>query len=187
MPKVSYPRYIVLGLLGIQPMSGYDIKKWVDASFRFFWDIGYGQIYPTLRVLEEEGLVRINIVEDSGPKKKVYAITEEGLSTLVSWLHQPEEKELEILLKLYFGDKLPGEILKEKILAFGKTQKDNLDILEKTDDFLSSLPESKTSKPYLRIVSSFGRYTYESRLEWVTETIRRLEEIEASGISRGGK
>ena len=77
------PRFIILGLLGIEPMSGYDIKKWVDMSFRYFWEIGYGQIYPTLRRLEEEGLVTMKIDhEQGGPEKKIYTISDSGVEVL---------------------------------------------------------------------------------------------------------
>ena len=48
---------VVLGLLSHGPRSGYDIKTVVDRSTRFFWAASYGQIYPELRRLEEEGLI----------------------------------------------------------------------------------------------------------------------------------
>src|SRR2546423_9274663 len=48
---------VVLGLLSLGPRSGYDIKTVVDRSTRFFWAASYGQIYPELRRLEEEGLI----------------------------------------------------------------------------------------------------------------------------------
>src|SRR2546430_2188497 len=48
---------VVLGMLSLGPRSGYDIKTVVDRSTRFFWAASYGQIYPELRRLEEEGLI----------------------------------------------------------------------------------------------------------------------------------
>jgi PadR family transcriptional regulator AphA len=32
-------------------MSGYDIRKTVQESIRFFWSESYGQIYPALKRL----------------------------------------------------------------------------------------------------------------------------------------
>ena len=43
-------------LLSWKPMSGYDIKKLVDAGLSHFWNENYGQIYPTLESLVKEGL-----------------------------------------------------------------------------------------------------------------------------------
>ena len=48
---------VILGLLSLGPRSGYDIKTVVDRSTRFFWAASYGQIYPELRRLEDEGLI----------------------------------------------------------------------------------------------------------------------------------
>ena len=49
--------YVILGLLGERPMSGYEIKKVVDIRFRFFWNESFGQIFPSLKRLLEEGLI----------------------------------------------------------------------------------------------------------------------------------
>jgi len=49
--------YVILGMLGLGARTGYDIKRVVDQSTRFFWAASYGQIYPELRQLEKDGLV----------------------------------------------------------------------------------------------------------------------------------
>ena len=48
---------VILGVLGLGPRTGYDIKKLTDVSTRFFWSASYGQIYPELKRLEAAGLV----------------------------------------------------------------------------------------------------------------------------------
>ena len=48
---------VILGFLSQHPRSGYEIKRAVDRSTRFFWAASYGQIYPELRRLQEQGLV----------------------------------------------------------------------------------------------------------------------------------
>ena len=35
--------YVILGMLGLRPMCGYEIKQLVDNSTRFFWAASYGQ------------------------------------------------------------------------------------------------------------------------------------------------
>src|SRR5262245_15633816 len=49
--------YVILGMLKIGRRTGYDIKQMVDFSTRFFWATSYGQIYPELKTLEENGLI----------------------------------------------------------------------------------------------------------------------------------
>jgi DNA-binding PadR family transcriptional regulator len=179
MPKIQYPRYIILGLLSIEPMSGYDIKKWVDMSFHYFWDISYGQIYPTLRDLEKAGLVTMIVnLKEGTPAKKIYTITEEGLLLLKTWLEKPEEKEFEILIKLFFGDKLPKEILIKKVKDFRELRKQDFSALEKTAQRLEDLPDSFTSKPYLQIVCLSGVANFRAQIAWADETLERLKIIE---------
>jgi PadR family transcriptional regulator, regulatory protein AphA len=178
MSKISYPRFIILGLLGLEPMSGYDIKKWVDISFRYFWEIGYSQIYPTLRALEKEGLVTMRIIhEESGPERKVYTISGKGLDELVKWLHSPEQKEYEILLKLFFGDKLSPEILKGKVIGFQNQVKEHYAAIRNVEEYIGNLPESYGPKPYFKMVSSCGIFAYETQLKWVDSTLESLDQL----------
>ncbi|MDH3629255.1 MAG: PadR family transcriptional regulator, partial [Acidobacteriota bacterium] len=48
MPDRSSSRYAVLGILTLEPMSGYDIKKFIETSVAHFWRESYGNIYPLL-------------------------------------------------------------------------------------------------------------------------------------------
>jgi len=82
-------RHVVLALLDIQPMTGYDIRAHFPVSLGSLWSASYGQIYPTLHKLHEDGLVT-RVDKQSGQRKRYeYAITEAGKSELLSWLHEP--------------------------------------------------------------------------------------------------
>jgi hypothetical protein len=48
---------VLLGLLAIEPMSGYDLGLTIRASVGHFWNESYGQIYPNLKKLETERFV----------------------------------------------------------------------------------------------------------------------------------
>src|SRR5258707_12735330 len=56
MAKENKSRYALLGMLSIRPGSGYDIKKFMEQSTSNFWHESYGQIYPLLKQLVDEGL-----------------------------------------------------------------------------------------------------------------------------------
>ena len=73
---------VVLGLLALGPLSGYDIKTIVDRSTRFFWAASYGQIYPELRRLEQAGLVAGESVPTGARPRRVYSLTAEGRKQL---------------------------------------------------------------------------------------------------------
>src|SRR3954453_17172071 len=101
---------VILGLLSWGPRSGYEIKSTVDRSTRFFWAASYGQIYPELRKLEQEGLVRGEDAPSGGRGRRVYELTEAGGQALTDWLHGTTttiEYRDESLLRLFFADALP--------------------------------------------------------------------------------
>lgn len=110
--ELSPTAYVVLGLVRVNPRSGYEIKSIVDETTRFFWAASYGQIYPELRKLSEAGLVEGVDQPTGGRRRTVYSITEAGLAELRSWLERPPETfEMrdEGLLKLFFAGALPPE------------------------------------------------------------------------------
>jgi PadR family transcriptional regulator, regulatory protein AphA len=109
---LSSTAYVILGMLGWRPMSGYEIKSLVDKSTRFFWAASYGQIYPELRRLAAAGLIEGKASPKGGRRRNVYRLTPAGRRELRGWLNtDPEVFELrdEGLLKLFFADAAGGE------------------------------------------------------------------------------
>ena len=101
---------VVLGLLALGPRSGYDIKAAVDRSTRFFWAASYGQIYPELRRLEQEGLIEGEDAPNGARSRRVYRLTASGSKALQEWLLGSAtviEYRDESLLRLFFADALP--------------------------------------------------------------------------------
>jgi DNA-binding PadR family transcriptional regulator len=69
----------ILKLLSEQPSYGYQLIKTMEHSLGGGYTPSPGVIYPTLTMLEEEGLVAVSVTEGS---KKVYALTPEGVQHL---------------------------------------------------------------------------------------------------------
>ncbi len=67
-------KYVILRLLKEKPRHGYEIMKALEERLGGFYSPSPGTVYPTLQLLEDQGLVRIEEVEG----KKVYHITPEG-------------------------------------------------------------------------------------------------------------
>jgi len=67
-------RAAVLALLAERPMHGYEMIKELEQRTDGAWTPSAGSIYPTLQMLEDEGLVR---GEESDGKRR-FALTEEG-------------------------------------------------------------------------------------------------------------
>ena len=71
-------------------MSGYDVKKLVEAGLSHFWSESYGQIYPVLNRLVQDDLATCSVDPKSGGRgRKVYTITKAGRSTFKRWLREP--------------------------------------------------------------------------------------------------
>ncbi len=89
-------RYAILGLLSYKSLTGYDLKKIMQDSPFMYWSGNNNQIYKALVDLHNEGYVTSEIFhQESFPSKKVYTITDAGLSELKRWtLSLPEVPEI---------------------------------------------------------------------------------------------
>lgn len=67
-------RAAVLALLAERPMHGYEMIKELEERTDGAWTPSAGSIYPTLQMLEDEGLIR---GEESDGKRR-FSLTEEG-------------------------------------------------------------------------------------------------------------
>lgn len=81
-------RYALLALLTSQPLTGYDVFKQFEQSVGYVWHAPDSQIYPELRRMEKDGLLR-GVEEPWGKKgkKKRYHITPEGVEAFRAWMN----------------------------------------------------------------------------------------------------
>ena len=176
MAKSSSTRYVILGLLSSEPLSGYDIKKLVDTTLGHFWSESYGRLYPTLKKLEEEGLAKSKVEKNPHkPDRIVYHITDAGLEELKLWLHKPAALpwvRVEILLKLFFAHNVPLatsiDLIKQQRQALAQK-------LEMFDGFQRMVSEGEFDADLKRLYSLtilHGRMVHEARIRWCDEAIK---------------
>jgi DNA-binding PadR family transcriptional regulator len=118
--KVSATEAAVLGLLEPGERSGYDLQQLARGSVGYFWAPARSQIYAVLPRLVEAGLAEpLDLVQGRGPAKRLYRITPAGRAALESWLENgpigPEPDRNLLLLKVFFGDLMRPERLREQI------------------------------------------------------------------------
>jgi len=176
--KTNKTDFALLGVLNIEPMSGYDIRSYVQQSIGFFWQESYGQIYPGLRRLHEKKLIsKKQARETRGPKRYVYSITAKGKATLAEWLATEPDPELvrhELLLKLYFGDMGSREDQIQHLEALEKRQRARLAQFEAIDRDVLPHYQHLTGHPYWRSTLSYGQHLTKARLAWCAETLEWL-------------
>jgi DNA-binding PadR family transcriptional regulator len=189
MPKENTSRFIILGLLSHEDLSGYDIKKKIDFMISYFWDVGYNQIYPSLAGLERDGLVVKSVRQDAkGPRKNVYSITSAGRACLAEWLALPEEREYTkygILLKLFFSGDMPARKSIERIRAFRDRHRQNLNMIRLFKSNLGSVLDQESDHLYYFITVLFGERVYEAYLDWADEALNLLESVDRTKNGEG--
>jgi len=181
--------YAVLGMLSLAPMSGYDIRKESEQSIGYFWSESYGQIYPALRELKAEGLIRRRPGKSGGRDRQVYEITQRGRVALAAWRAEPPRDtpyRNELLLKLFFGrtDALahePGWI--ETVLT---EEKAALREFERIGEQLKK-QHDHPSLPFWLIALSYGEHRSRAILKWGRETQKALRALERGAEKRGTK
>lgn len=124
--------YLILGILKINPKTGYDIKKYLDTEGRFGRKRApLSQIYTTLKRMTENGWVRfVEQQRDGKPDIKIYHNTDVGEQVFMDFLCSPAEppfryRESDIFYRLMFAFLVEPDLIIEQIqteLDFRKQQ-----------------------------------------------------------------
>ena len=170
---------VILGLLSHEDLTGYEIKKRMDTSLKYFWGASYGSIYPALSDLVKQGLAVKRDGSENNRSKIIYSITEEGRNHLKDWLRLPAEKDelrYETLLKLFFGNEAGALQATSHIDVFKEKIERELQYLMGAADILrKNISVDDTHKYYLLTVE-FGIKAYGAYLEWCKEAKAMLKE-----------
>ena len=73
-------RAAIIALLAERPMHGYQVIQELESRTGGAWRVSPGSVYPTLQMLEEEGL----IVGEEIEGKRVYSLTDSGRAQVES-------------------------------------------------------------------------------------------------------
>ncbi|MHC1722712.1 MAG: PadR family transcriptional regulator [Aminipila sp.] len=174
-------KYILLGLLAHSPQTGYTIKKSIEYEHSHFWQESYGQIYPTLKRLVEEGLAEFMEASDNcnGRGQKVYHITEAGRTVLVKWLSEaPDVEKLryEILLKVSFGESTEPEVTLKHLDDFIKRNEKNIRDMEGFLMYFDNLKDQGEDHTYKELTALSGKYLYTAMKDWAIEAKKIIKE-----------
>jgi DNA-binding PadR family transcriptional regulator len=178
MAKENKSKYALLGILSIHSGSGYDIKKFMQQSTSNFWNESYGQIYPILKQLVEEGLANSHTEKQAGkPERYVYALTDKGLEELRRWLTEPIEHTVErneLLLKLFFAKQATVADTIEHVKQFRSLQEQLLRKYFGIETYLKANCAGNADLCYSLITVRYGILRCQALLTWCDETIDRL-------------
>jgi DNA-binding PadR family transcriptional regulator len=173
MNELSSTGRVILGMVSLGRRSGYDIKRFVDKTTRHFWAASYGQIYPELRRLEEQGMVA-SAEQPSGRRARtVYELTNPGRDALREWLEDSSEPLYELrcetMLKLFFSDAVEPERRVEWLRAFRELQERKLVTLRALEAPAAAMD---ADGPFLSL--QFGLAQTEFLIAWSRGAEQRL-------------
>jgi len=174
-------RYAVLGMLSMSLKTGYAMKKHVEANLGHYWSESYGQIYPILRQLVDEGLATCTEERRKGkPMRNLYAITSSGRKELREWLAMPPEPQpqrSELLLKLSLGSRVSIETREQLIRDYRQQCEHDLAYLDDIESTLCGPPKPHRDQPYWLMTLRHGRAVREAELAWCGETLAHLRRL----------
>jgi DNA-binding PadR family transcriptional regulator len=177
--------YVILGMLSIEPKkSGYDIRKAVESSVGYFWGESYGQIYPALKKLAEEGLI-VPSSPITGPRQRrqEYSLTDAGRACLREWLALPFQNDPprnEFLLKLFFGREAPLSVSIGHIRELQQRNQQMLATMLELESFANREGAQNPHKPYWMLTLSLGIALTRAALVWGESALATLSQSAAT-------
>lgn len=173
--------HAILGFLNYEPMTGYDLKKIIDASVAHFWPAMQSQIYKTLGRMEADGWLTVETIpQEPRPPRKVYSITEDGRRELLRWLETPQpppETRLAWLIQVFFA----GNLSDEKIIALLEEQ---LSMQRRRLQRFSQIPEEHRADmseddPRVRffwlLTVDYGVANVMAQVRWLEQAIETIQ------------
>ncbi len=183
-------KHVLLGFLSYGPMTGYELKKFFDASVAHFWNAELSQIYPTLKQLQSEDLVEMEVdVQADRPNRKVYSITDDGGREFMEWLAQPAEMDQArdpLLIKVFFGVNLPKQELIGVLRHRADELRRRIDQTEQACAFHQKFADSLG----LQREGFFWGLTVDCDVKhdqaligWIEEAIQKIEQLDDSSFA----
>ena len=115
-------RFTLLGLLALEPASGYDLKRTIERSTFFIWNATGPQIYSTLRKLRDAGhITSVSVRQTGKPDKQIHTITAGGRAALQDFTNEPIRASVtrdEVLLRIFFGNFASHEIVMRELGSY---------------------------------------------------------------------
>ena len=180
---ISILGYALLGLIGLKPSSGYDLRKMFAETALGNYSSSPGAIYPALEKLESQKLIRGVVEESAGlRRRRVYRNTAAGAAALKKWLSRPVQQEdamrgaQELMLRFSFMDHVLGADAAVNFLQeFRAALKHYLSGLESyARANMEQMPLSG------RLALESGIRGYRATYEWTAYAIRAYRQSETS-------
>lgn len=176
----STTKYVILGLLNNENLTGYEMKKIIDSRMPFFWNESYGQIYPALKHLVEEQMVQVIDEKKEGKTKtkSTYAITQKGVDLFEEWLMMECQKDsvrIEVLLKIFFATESNIDKIQLQIEKFYAKSSEMLKVYDIFEEQLKMEPMDEHNHKYMLQFLELGRDLQRVYTEWSKDYLEKIK------------
>lgn len=178
--KPTTTSFALLGLLGIQPWTAYEIVAQIKRGMYFFWPRSDAHLYAELKRLVEREHATAEVVDGRRKRATRYAITPQGRAALKEWFSsEPAAPLLEVegFLRLFLGDQTTKE---ELCAALDVTARHARELHAKGATLIEELLDTGGPFPQrLHLIerqSTFLDGFYRSLVEWCEQSIAEIEE-----------
>lgn len=177
--------YALLGLIQQKPASGYDLRKIFSSTSMKTYSDSPGAIYPALRRLERQQLIRSTIEQGAGLRRRqVFRLTASGLAELKKWIAAPVMREdmisgsENVVLRFAFSEQVAGPAASLALLRSLETALEpHLAALQKEYESLKKVAPTSG-----RLAFEYGLRGVEALLQWTQYAIKTYEkQIKSSG------
>ncbi len=178
MPRAgrrSQTEIAVLGGLSIQSMTGYALREAIRDVLGHFWSESFGQIYPTLSALTEQGLIVAR--PGSRPSSSVFEITSAGRQRLHELLREPFDAAPPrdgLLLRLFFGRSLGVAYCRDLLVTTRAQAQVALAEYEELARTLTVTEAGSPDLPFTLVTVAAGRHSAAARIAWADEALALL-------------
>jgi PadR family transcriptional regulator AphA len=175
-------KYMILGGLMFNCSHGYEIKSQMAQKVTGEFGINDGQLYPTLKKLEEEGLVVKTVEHQTGaPSRHIYSITDKGRKDFEAWLESSEGEDRAFRYDFFRKDIF---CIKSNFIRFlGK--KKAAEKIQRQIEIVQSIiadlaiaikhmKERKVDPLHIKIWE-YGIMNYKTRLRWLKQFLQEVK------------
>ena len=178
MTEITNRETAILGLLAEKSRHGYEIEKVIEErGMRAWTDIGFSSIYYILNRLEDKGLIESKMIDVKGkPSRRVYSITEDGISVLQekvkSLLSEPTKLISPLDLGIAHIPILQPEVVVDCFKNYIQSLEQSIDFLEK-----AHYKHEENNSPYF-VTALFSRPLAHLKTEklWLELFVKFIEE-----------
>lgn len=174
MARTTQTDLAVLAALSLEPMTGYAVRDAIRTHLGSFWSESFGQIYPTLARLRDEGLVATDSAARRG--STLHRLTRDGRARLVELMREPPTLTAPrngMLLRLFFGNVLGAAACRDLV---AESRERALELRERlaTARRVTEAEPDTAQRPYALMTISAGEHSARAAIAWADETLAAL-------------